>query len=100
MTSRPASKPDLEALAGLGSCVHIAVTTPTDVSLRRYRERAEAGQRHPAHNDLQFATEMESGSKDISIYRMDLPVPCLEVDACDGWTPGLAEIADFISCHR
>jgi len=62
------SEPDLARLAELGSCIHIAMTTPTEVCLRRYRARAEAGRRHPAHNDLQFATEMESGTKDVGIY--------------------------------
>ena len=94
------SEPALAALGEFGTPVHIHVTTPREVSLRRYRERAEAGQRHPAHNDLQFATEMESGRKDTSVYRLVLPAPTLAVDGSDGWVPDLEQITAFVAAHR
>jgi len=78
----------------------VALDTPTEVSLRRYRARAEAGGRHPAHNDLHFAVQMESGAKDVSVYRLDLDVPTVRVDGTNGWSPSLAEIADFVDTHR
>ncbi|MEE9415125.1 MAG: AAA family ATPase [Acidimicrobiales bacterium] len=94
------SEADLNFLAELGTCIHISLITPTEVSLNRYRERALAGQRHPAHNDLAFAEQMESGSKDINVYRLDLAAPCLKVDASYGWSPGLDAIAEFVISSR
>ncbi len=94
------SQADLAALAAHATLVHIAVETPTDVSLRRYRERAEAGQRHPAHNDLQFADAMEDGTKEVGVYRVELDAPSLAVDASDGYSPELAEIQEFVDLHR
>jgi predicted kinase len=91
---------DLDRLGRHATLIHVALDTPTQVSLRRYRARAEAGDRHPAHNDLHFAVQMESGAKDVTVYRLDLDVPTLLVDGTDGWSPPLAEIADFVHTHR
>lgn len=94
------SRSGLLELAQDAQVIHIALTTPTDVALRRYRSRAEAGNRHPAHNDLAFAAQMEAGEKDVGIYCFALPFPSLTVDASDGWNPDLSEVEEFVAAHR
>lgn len=94
------SEPELAALAELGNLVHLEVATPHDVSLRRYRARAEAGLRHPAHNDAAFAGQMESGEKDLSVYRIDVPCPGLVVEGTDGWSPDLDTIKRVVLENR
>ncbi len=86
----------LEELAALATVLHIPMSTPTDVSLLRYRERAESGSRHPAHNDLHFAAAMEDGTKDLGVYEVVLPHSSLRVDATDGWNPPIEEIVEFV----
>ena len=91
---------NLEQMAGSAALVHIAMNTPMDISLRRYRQRAEAGHRHPAHNDLRFATKMEDGGKDLGVYQLVLPCPSLSVDGASSWVPAINEIVDFVQTHR
>jgi len=80
--------------------IHLALTTPDPIALERYTERAQAGRRHPAHNDIEFAAQMADGTKDVETYRLTLPYPTLAVDASKDWQPGLDEIVTFIERSR
>lgn len=86
----------IAALAGRARIVHVHLITPQEVSLRRYRQRALDGLRHPAHDDLRFADEMESGRKPTDVYELTLPFSTIAVDGTDGWNPDLATIARFV----
>ena len=97
---REFSTPSIVALAARLQVVHVAVTTPNELALRRYAERAASGRRHPAHNDARFATEMATGAKDVGGYCLDLPVRTIEVDGTDGWNPDLPAIGDFVESNR
>lgn len=94
------SEPDLVQLADRAQLFHVRVTTPAVVSLRRYRQRALDGLRHPAHDDLRFADEMESGRKPVEVYDLRLPCPSVDVDGSDGWTPTLDHLANFVAEAR
>ena len=92
-----------ESIAELAkSCdvIHLALTTPNPMALARYTKRAQAGRRHLAHNDLEFAAQMADGTKDVETYQLTLPYPTLAVDASQDWHPGLNEITAFIERSR
>ncbi|MFT6764300.1 MAG: putative kinase [Candidatus Azotimanducaceae bacterium] len=80
--------------------IHVLLTTDGQVALDRYTKRARAGERHPAHNDEQFASDMASGAKEVGVYRVSLPHPTLEVDGADGWQPSIDEIVSFVNKSR
>lgn len=44
--------PGIARLAEHAEVVHLSTRPPYDLALERYRERAERGERHPAHDDL------------------------------------------------
>lgn len=94
------SEESIAKLAKSCDVIHLALTTPNPIALARYTERAQAGRRHPAHNDLEFAAQMADGTKDVETYRLRLPYPTLAVDASKDWHPGLDEIMTFIERSR
>ncbi len=94
------SRPSVDAWARVADVVHVAVVTPDDVVVRRYRSRSDAGTRHPAHADDRFAGELERGERDLAVYRLALDHPTIEVDGSDGWRPGVDEVAAFVFAHR
>jgi predicted kinase len=94
------SERSIAELAARADIVHIALITDPTIALHRYRERALAGLRHPAHDDLRYADEMASGRKDVSIYQISIPQPTLLVNGADGWSPPLTDMAEFVHQNR
>jgi predicted kinase len=94
------SEPSIAELASHAEIAHIALTTDPATALHRYRERALAGLRHPAHDDIRYADEMASGRKDVGVYQLDIPYPTLLVNGADGWNPPLTEMAEFVRQNR
>jgi predicted kinase len=76
--------------------VHCAI--PDDEALERYRERAKAGERHPVHVDGDDTDRLRERIESGAGIPLPLDVPLLEVDATQGWSPGIEEIVAF--CRR
>jgi predicted kinase len=94
------SEDELQALASTATLVHVRVVTPAAVALPRYRQRALDGLRHPAHDDLRMADEMEAGRKPIDVYDLHLPCPSIDVDGSHGWSPSIDEVAAVVLTAR
>jgi hypothetical protein len=81
-----------------------------EVIVRRYRERAERGERHPGHHDLQLVKTVGQALSTGEYEPVDLNVPTLRVDttispagasACPGdYAPAYERVVDFIRSAR
>ena len=76
-----------------GRQVHCSI--PESMVLDRYRERSEAGERHPVHVRTGSEEALEQGIDHGEGVALPLDVPLLEVDSANGWNPELAEIVTF-----
>ncbi len=95
---RERSAASLARLPDRADVAHLALHVDPSVALRRYRERAERGERHPAHADLD---NLERLADDVDTYLLDRPAPLLRVDTTEGCTPALADIVAFVErCRR
>lgn len=70
-------------------------TIPDKLVLERYRERANAGERHPVHVDDGAEAELIERIERGGGKPLPLDVPLLEVDSTDGWNPNLNSIVAF-----
>jgi len=86
---------DLNPLLAIAEGRQVHCSIHGDLVLERYRNRAQAGERHPVHVDEGTEEELtyriETGGGD----PLPLDVPLLKVDSTDGWNPGIAGIVTF-----
>lgn len=87
------SEPGIRRLGEHADVVHLSTRPSHDLALERYRQRAERGERHPAHDDLGQVERLASMAP---VYALDEPGPLLVVDTADGYEPGLDEIVRTI----
>src|SRR5687768_9837314 len=77
---RGLSEPDLAQLTHRARSVVIHCEGSPSVIVRRYRERAERGERHPGHHDLQVADAVGHALTTGEYDPLALDVPTLRVD--------------------
>jgi predicted kinase len=111
---RGLSEPDLVPLTRRARAVLVHCEGDPDVIVRRYRERAERGERHPGHHDLEVIPELRAALAGGAYEPLNLDVPLLRVDttrgtaagdtaaggAADGcYTPAFAELVALIKVN-
>ncbi len=87
-------------LASSCQVIHIPLSTPDEIAIDRYVERARERPRHPSHNDSRFGEEMRDGTSSVEVYRVELPCPTLSVDGSEEWDPSIDEVVSFIQSAR
>ncbi|WP_405183588.1 ATP-binding protein (plasmid) [Nocardia sp. NBC_01377] len=91
-------RPNLIPLAGFADIRVIHCTAPQAILHTRVAHRAETDPHREAHNDRDFLAAITAGAPTAQPFvpvRMDCAE--LTVDTTDGYRPGLAEIAQFIT---
>ncbi len=86
---------DLNPLLAIADGRQVHCTIHGDLVLERYRDRAQAGARHPVHVDEGAEPELIERIETGGGEPLPLDIPLLEVDSTDGWNPDLAEIVTF-----
>ncbi len=86
---------DLNPLLAIAEGRQVHCTIHGDLVLERYRDRAQAGERHPVHVDAGAEPELIERIENGGGEPLPLNIPLLEVDSTDGWNPRLAEIVTF-----
>ena len=97
---RGVSETELQPLLAWSDAGLIHCTAAPQVVLRRYAQRYDRGDRHPAHLDPDRAAAL---ADDLAAGRFeppDLPIPTLVVDTTDGWRPSYEEVRDFAAVPR
>lgn len=110
---RGLSEKDLATLTQRARAVLLHCEGDPQVIVRRYRERAERGERHPGHHDLAVVDAVATALTTGEYEPLDLPVPTLQIDTTVGerserhggateqaghsYAPSLDEVLAFVS---
>jgi predicted kinase len=89
----------LATIAARSRAVLIQCYAPQDVAARRFRARAERGERHPVHFDDEQPFAVAGISEedwDRRARPLDLGIPTLVLDTTEGYVDDVAPILDFI----
>jgi predicted kinase len=96
---RGLSEPDLAPLIVGRQVALVHCEGDPDIIVRRYRERAERGERHPGHHDLEVVSLVGRELTDGVYTPLALDVPLLRVDTTTAaeYAPGFDEIVAFLT---
>jgi len=89
------ARDDFAPLLRIAEGRQVHCTIPGDLVLERYRERSNAGERHPVHVSTGAEAALEEGIEQGDGDPLPLDVPLLQVDTSDGWNPDLPQIVAF-----
>jgi predicted kinase len=93
---RPEAATSLQDVVALGNTRQVHCATPAAVSIGRYRERFERGERHPVHMDGVEAAERAADPLPMeALLPVPLDVPVLQVDTTTGYAPAFDTIVRF-----
>jgi predicted kinase len=97
---RGTSETDLQPLLAWSDPGLIHCTAAPEIVQRRYAERHDRGDRHPAHLDADRAAALADDLVAGRYEPLALPIPILSVDTTDGWRPPYEEVRDFAAVPR
>jgi predicted kinase len=86
---------DLQPFLAIAELRQVHCSIPDDLVIERYKERSQAGERHPIHADDDALEDLVQRIRDGGGRPLPLDAPLLQVDATDGYNPGVGEIVEF-----
>lgn len=86
------SEAELAPLIGKSEAVMIHCEAPEDTLKERYVKRAEAGERHPVHDDSNKVDKLEDDLEEGTYDPLELDIPVIHVNTASDYDPSVAEI--------
>jgi predicted kinase len=93
---RGLSEQDLSPRIARAHAVVIHCDAPDEIIKDRYVERAEAGERHPVHDDNNRVEDLDEHLEGGTFDPLDLDIPMIRVDTTNGFAPSAEEIVSQI----
>jgi predicted kinase len=89
------ARADMAPLLAMANGRQVHCSIPEGMVLERYRERSDAGDRHPIHVETGAEKSLIEGMVHGEGDPLPLDVPLLEVDSSEGWDPDIPAIVAF-----
>ncbi len=86
---------DLQPYSAFANLRQVHCSIPDELVIQRYMERSKAGERHPIHADDDALADLVQRIKEGGGRPLPLDAPLLQVNATDGYDPGIPEIVAF-----
>lgn len=96
---RGISEQHLAPLAGRARAVVVHCHTTPELTVRRFRERFERGERHRLSHDLDALPRLVQWLDEGRYEPPEIGAPTMRVDTTDGYAPTLEQIVAFVAQH-